>query len=327
MHLFHHVDVIQAVQTVPAPSHIFKAAGHVLLPVEVIGLVAKAVEGTVGIVHHLGHIPGGGQVFPLLKEVGALFQGQGMHGDVSGIQRGYRIQRAAEAVIAVSRQAGNEIHVDGLETGILRFFVGPEHIPGGVGSAAGPKYMVFHGLGVDAHAVSPVAADGAQLFGIQGIRTAAFHGKFHAPGQIKGILHRVQKICHLGGGKGGGRAAAYVDCTHLAAGFFQKLPGMAHFLHQCLQVWLQQLCALAYRAADEAAVAAPGRAEGDANIQGKIGLLQQGCGLYGGFAAVHSQLPALRGHIVHILQKLLGRSGSAAFQHVLGGDLGGADAG
>ena len=105
--LLHHVDVVQTVEVIPAPAHVFKTAGHIFLPVQVVGLVGKAPQGFVCVVHHPGHFLGGGQALPLFKEVSAFFQRKSVDGDVGGIQGGNGIQRAAEAVKVVLRKSGD----------------------------------------------------------------------------------------------------------------------------------------------------------------------------------------------------------------------------
>ena len=137
MHFLHHVDVVQAVQIVPAPAHILEAAGHVFLAVEVIGLVAQRPEGLLRVGDHFGDVPGGGEILPLFKQVGALFQGEGVDGDVGGVQSRHGVQTAAEARRAVRGKARNQIHIDGTETCIHRFAVGAKHVRRLVGPPAG----------------------------------------------------------------------------------------------------------------------------------------------------------------------------------------------
>ena len=157
-----------------------------------------------------------------------------MNGDVGRIQGGYRVQAAAEAVVVILGKAGDEIHVDGGETGVHSFPVGPDHIGSLVGPSAGPEDMIFHGLGIDAHPVRAMLADGAQFFRIQGVGTAALHGEFDTPGQVEGIPDGVQKTGHLRTGEGGGGTAANVDGPKGSAGICQKSAGNGNFLHQRL---------------------------------------------------------------------------------------------
>ena len=67
-----------------------------------------------------------------------------------------------------------------------------------MGPPAGAKDVVFHGLRIDAHAVSAVLPDGPELLRVQGVRAAALYGKFHAAAKIKGFPEDVQQPDHLG---------------------------------------------------------------------------------------------------------------------------------
>ena len=40
VNLLHHINIVQAIQAIPAPAYIFKRTGHIFLPVEIIRLVA-----------------------------------------------------------------------------------------------------------------------------------------------------------------------------------------------------------------------------------------------------------------------------------------------
>ena len=162
--LLHHVDVVQAIQAVPAPAHILKRAGHIFLAVQVIGLVAVFFQLFVGIFHHFCHFCLAGQLHLFLEKVSTLFQSQGVDGDVGGIEPNDLVQAPAEAFIGILGKSGDQIHIDGLESGIHRFLVGPQHILGVVGSAAGFQYGIHHGLGVDAHTVGAVLPDRPQFF-------------------------------------------------------------------------------------------------------------------------------------------------------------------
>ena len=53
MQLLHDVDIIQPLGSGYAPSGVFKAAGHILLPVQVVGVEVRLPEGGVGVVQHL----------------------------------------------------------------------------------------------------------------------------------------------------------------------------------------------------------------------------------------------------------------------------------
>ena len=69
----HHINIIQAVPIIPAPADIFVIAGHIFLPVEIIGLVAGLSKLLPAVVQHPGDLLTGGELLPVFKKVGALF--------------------------------------------------------------------------------------------------------------------------------------------------------------------------------------------------------------------------------------------------------------
>ena len=267
MHFLHHVDVVQAVQIVPAPAHVLEAAGHVFLAVEVIGFVAQRPEGLLPVGDHFGDVPGGGEILPPFKQVGALFQGKGVDGDVGGVQCRHRVQTAAEARRGVRGKPRDQIHVDGAEARVHRFAVGAKHVCRLVRPSAGAQNGVLHGLGVDAHAVGAAGADGLELFQIQRIRAAALYGEFDTPGQVEIVPDDAQQALHLGRGKGRGGAAADVEGANGSPGLCQKPARDRDLLLQRPQIGLQQFRFFADGAADEAAIGAAGGAEGNADVQ------------------------------------------------------------
>ena len=267
MHFLHHVDVVQAVQIVPAPAHVLEAAGHVFLAVEIVGLVAQSPEGLLRVGDHFGDVPGGGEILPPFKQVGSFFQGKGVDGDVGGVQCRHGVQTAAEARRGVRGKPRDQIHVDGAEARVHRFAVGAQHIRRLVGASAGAKDGVLHGLGVDAHAVSAAGTDDLELFQVQRIRAAALYGEFHAPGQVKIVPDDAQQALHLGRGKGRGGAAADVEGADGSPGLRQELARDRDLLLQRPQIGFQQFRFPADGAADEAAIGAAGGAEGNADVQ------------------------------------------------------------
>ena len=60
MQFFHHINIIQAVQVIPAPAYILERPGHIFLPVEVVRLVAQLPKCAVCILDHLGDFLSGG---------------------------------------------------------------------------------------------------------------------------------------------------------------------------------------------------------------------------------------------------------------------------
>ena len=88
-----------------------------------------------------------------------------MDGDIGGIERRNLFQGSAKAIIGIGGQTGDQIHVDGAEAGSFCLFVPAEDVLAGVGTATGPQHRVCHRLGIDAHPVCAVVADGLQLLG------------------------------------------------------------------------------------------------------------------------------------------------------------------
>ena len=183
--LLHHIDVVEAQIPVPAPAHVFQAAGHVLLPVEVVGGVAPAAEPLVGVVHHGLHRRLAGQTLPAGEELRPLFQGQGVDGDVGGIQGQDPVQGAGKALRVVPGQARDEIHVDALKTRLPGLGEGPLHVRGGVGAAHRPQHGVVHALGVDADPVRPQRPDDPELFRVHGVGPPGLHRIFYQPAPVK----------------------------------------------------------------------------------------------------------------------------------------------
>ena len=248
-----------------------------------------------------------------------------MDRDVAGVQLCRPGQASAEACRRIRREPGNQVHVDVLKTGPHRLTVGPDHILSRVGPPAGPEHGVLHGLGIDAHAVRPMVKDDPELLVGQRVRPPALYGEFQASGEIQMLPEGIQQPCHLALGQGGGGAAPNIEGAHMASGGAQQLPGQGDLLQKGLQIGLQQLGLFAYGPADEAAIAAPGGAEGDAYIQRKILRLRFADGRHRGDGAVHRQGPPGRGHVVNILQEPVRGFGGASLQQLLGGQLGGPD--
>ena len=144
------------------------------------------------------------------------------------------VQTAAEAFWGIFRKTCDQIHVDGLEASAACLLIGAQHIRCLMGAAAGTQHGIFHGLGIDAHAVGTVLKNGAQLFFIQSVGTATLDREFQTPGQVKGHPDGVQKLRHLPGGQSGGRTPADIDAPYLTAGFPHQAAGDFNLTVQCL---------------------------------------------------------------------------------------------
>ena len=124
MHFLHHVDVVQAVQIAPAPAYVLEAAGHVFLAVEVIGACSPAPGGSAPRRRPFRRRPRRRRFSRLSNRSAPFFQGEGVDGDVGGVQSRHGVQTAAEARRGVRGKARNQIHIDGTETRVHRFAVG-----------------------------------------------------------------------------------------------------------------------------------------------------------------------------------------------------------
>ena len=202
-----------------------------------------------------------------------------MDGDVGGVQGGHRVQGTPEAVKIIRGKTGNQIHIDGGKARFFRLTVGSNYVCPGVRSAAGPEDGILHGLGVDAHPVGSVLPDSPKLFQIQGVRSASLHGEFDTPGEIEGFPEGIQQMNHLGSGQNGGGAAADVKGEKMLPAFLHQPGGDLNLPLQSGKVLVQQLGFFADGAADEAAIAAPGGAEGNAHIDGQVILVHERYGL------------------------------------------------
>ena len=100
---------------------------------------------------------------PLFKQICALFQRQGVDGDIGGIQRNHPIKAVAESFIGVLGKTGDQVHIDSIKACIHRLMVAAQHIFPGVGTAAGPQDSIVHSLGIDAHSVRSVGPDGREF--------------------------------------------------------------------------------------------------------------------------------------------------------------------
>ena len=161
-------------------------------------------------------------------------------------------------------------------------------------------------------------SDGIRPAGLHRVLGAFLQGEtFPAPGQ-----QPVQLVC----AQGGRCAAAHIEGAHRQSSFPQDSARLFYFLQKSRHIGFHQIQGPVYPGGDKRAVGAPGRAEGDANVEGDFFGAQGPQGLYAGFGAVHSQGGPLRADEVILFQRLLGLLRGLAFQHGSGGQLHRADA-
>ena len=327
MQLLHHVDVVKPFKAGLAPAHVLEAAGHVFLPVEVVGRVARLPQTLPGKAEHIVHVFRRGQRFPGEKQVRALFQGQGVDGDVGGAEGEDLFQRIGKGGHRVRRQAGDQIHVDALKTGLLGVAEGPHRSFSRVAAADDPQHLIVHGLGVDAHAVTAQGADGLQLGQAQGVRAAALYRIFYQACQVKIPCNFGHQPFHLFLGQGGGGAAADVEGSDPFAAVMQELSHMDDLLLQGVQKTGQEAAEFFNARADKAAIGAAGGAEGDADIEGNVIFFQQTGGLDRGAGGLDAQPPPFGQHMILLLEQALCAFLRAAGEQMARGQLGGPHAG
>ena len=262
-----------------APAHVFQVLQGVLLAVEVIGPVARLGQ-QAAFFQHGGHV--GVVVFPLVldDDPGGPLEGQGVHGDVLRVEGNGLPQTVLKALHRVAGQTGDEVHVDVIVACLAGLGVAVQDVLGRVLAADAGQYLVREGLGVDGDPGGPVLLDDRQLFGVGAVRAACFHRIFYDFGQVKILPHGAHELPQLVSRKAGGGAAADVDAAQGQPGLVGLPADFFHLVAQAIHIGLHHLAVTVEVAAHEAAVAAPGRAERDADVQavgpGFIAHLQDG---------------------------------------------------
>ena len=148
---------------------------------------------------------------------------------------------------------------------------------------------------------------------------AALHGQT--------ALQRREHPLQLGGGEGGGGAAAHVEGTDCSAGLPEKGPGGLDLPLQSRHKGLHQGKAPLHGGGDEGAVDTPAGAEGDAHIEGDLVSPEGAPGGHALPGAVHDQPPADGGDPVNVPQEPFGPERGETLLHGLGGDFDGTHSG
>ncbi len=220
-----------------------------------------------------------------------------MHRDVLRRQRQHLRQRRGKAVGGVRGESRDQIHIDCHAAHGAHPFKRGDDVRRRVPATDGLEHRVRHGLRVHADPVHAVTAQDAQLLLRDRIRTARLDGVFAQGGQVKPLFkHRAQPV-KLRRRERGRRTAAHVDRHGAEPQRSRRGRRSGDLLLQRRQKGRDQLHALFHRLADEAAVGAAGRAEGNAHIEADV-LLPQACGgLHGLAARVEAERRALRGDV------------------------------
>ena len=225
-----------------------------------------------------------------------------MDGDVVRAEGQALVQRAAEALRRVGRQAGDEVHVHMGEPhgGSKRH--GRLDVRRRVLAADGPQHLILHGLGVDADAVRAVVQQDLQLLPCDGVGAARLDAVLRAVGEVKAAVQMGQQVIHLPGRQGGGRAAAHIEGLDAQARLRHHAGSVGDLLFQRCQIGLHQAEGLLHRCGHEAAVGAAGGAERDAHVQGDLIGAQVAFGLQAGPGRLDGQAAALRRDEVGVTQ-------------------------
>ena len=134
----------------------------------------------------------------------------------------------------------------------------------------GGQDPVVHRLGVDADPVHAVFPKDRQLLRRDGVGPPCLHGQLHSISQVKSLPQPAQQPVHLLRRQGGGGAAAHVEGPDLQSQVLDHGGGAVRLRQQGLQIGLHQMEGFFHAVADEAAIGAPGGAEGDAHVQGDL---------------------------------------------------------
>ena len=252
-----------------APAHVFQVLQGVLLAVEVIGPVARLGQ-QVALFQHGGYIGVVVLLLVLNDDAGSTLEGKGVHGDVLRVQRDGLPQAALKAFHRVAGQTGDQVHVDIIVARLARFGVAVQNVLRRVLAPNARQHLVREGLRVDGDAGIAVFLDDRQLFRVRAVRTACFHRIFYDSGKVKIRLYRSHQLAQLVSRKAGGRAAADVDAAQFQARLVGLNADLFHFPAQTVHIGLHHFAITVQIAADKAAVAAPGRAERDADIQAVV---------------------------------------------------------
>ena len=138
----------------------------------------------------------------------------------------------------------------------------------------GFQHGVLHGLRVDRHSVNVVRLQHCQFIRRDGVRPAGLHRVLGEPRKVKALLHLGQQPFQLGGGQGGGGAAADVDGADKKPRLPEVCGAGRYLLTQSIQIGLHQLQRLLHVSGDKAAIGAAGGAEGNADVEGDLIRLQ-----------------------------------------------------
>ena len=190
-----------------------------------------------------------------------------MDGDVLRVQRDGLTETVLKAFHRVAGQTRDEVHVDVVVARPPGVGVAVQNVLRRVLPADVRQHLVREGLGVDGDPGSPVLLDDRQFFGVGAVGAARFHGVLHHLGEVEILPHGAHELPQLICRKAGGGAAADVDAAQPQPRLFGLSPDGLDLFAQAVHIGLHQLAVTVEVAADEAAIAAPGGAERDAEVK------------------------------------------------------------
>ena len=200
----------------------------------------------------------------LFVEPTGAFDGQGMHGNAVGVQFYHLFQGFPENIQILSRQAGDEVHINVLKARFPGLTIGADGILSGMGAAHPPEGFVAEGLRIHGNAVHAAVAQHGKLLRVDGIGPSRFHRPFHRPREL--FLGRREDSFQIGAGNGRGRTATHIGGANLPPRPAHHLSADGDFVQQRVHIGLYQL-AFAQFSGGEGAIGAAGGAEGNADVQ------------------------------------------------------------
>ena len=311
MQLLHHIYVVKPRIALAAPAGIFKAAGRVLLPVEIIRRKARRAELARCLREHIAHHLPPRQLRLRPRARRALFERQRVHRDVRGVHGENLLHRVRERRQRIARQPRDDVHVDVGKARRARHLVRVDGLPRRVAATDRVQHGVGHRLRIDGDARRAAIFNDRKLFCVQRIGASALHGKFHAAREVEIVLNGLQQPRHLGAGERGRRAAAHVERADVPAGLRELFAGIFDLAEEHVQIRREQVAEFFDRLAHERAVRAARGAERDTNIPRKIArckVFHRGkrliCRLDAHFAPRRGHIKLLAEHFIDLLLAL-----------------------
>ena len=133
------------------------------------------------------------------------------------------------------------------------------------------------------------------------------------------LVQMGQQTIHLLGREGGGRTTAHVEGADGKTRILHHLSRLRDLRHQCLQIGLHQVERFLHRLGDEGAIAAAGRAEGNAHIEGDVVGRKSLLGNAACLGGLHAQTGTLRGDEIRLFQRLFRLRWALPTLHQAGG--------